>query len=291
MKPKCLLLLLGMLITGLSSYAQLKESTNYNIWSLQNGDTTYVYGRMANVRTASGTEAAVQDSLPCGTQVTIMNQDTVLQQVKGIYAPWVKVRYNKNGNDHEDYLWLGMLTLGHFEQGETKFVYGLEKIIAAKNNTNEDFVPAVWFIRVKAVDNSGRVLDEQEIKMDGLETSVCSGKLLGDMGLENTTDIIRINFGGEACGIPTKYYYFGWTGAKFLPLPGKMEVGDAGVFYHTETFLFPKEQGGQPGKIIKLTEEGEADEEKVDKNGEPVFKIKKSRVMYNWNGKQAIKAK
>ena len=68
-----------------------------------------------------------------------------------------------------------------------------------------------------------------------------------------------------------------------------MEVGDAGVFYHTETLLFPKEKGGQPGKIIKLSEEGEADEEKVDKKGEPIFKVKKSREVYLWDGASAKK--
>lgn len=270
-------------------HAQFKENTDYNIWSARPGDTFSVYGRMANIRTEPNTTAEIQDTLICGSKVIIKEQGTVLENVKGIYAPWAMVEYNSPQGRKEGYVWLGMLALGSFKKEETRFLYGIEKLTAAINNTDEDFVPAVWYIHVKAIDSKGNILDEKEVTMNGMETSVSGGKLLGDMGLKNTEDIIRINFGGEACGIPTNYYYFGWTGSKLLPLPEKMEVSDAGVFYHTETFLFPKEQGGQPDKILKLTEEGEAEEEKVDKNGGPIFKVKKSREVYTWDGVKAKK--
>lgn len=272
-----------------NSHAQFKESTDYNIWSARPGDTFSIYGRMANIRTEPNTTADIQDTLICGSKVIIKEQGAVLENIKGIYAPWVMVEYNSSQGRREGYVWLGMLALGSFEKEETRFLYGIEKLTASKNNTDEDFVPAVWYIHVKAIDSKGNILDEKEATMNGMETSVSSGKLLGDMGLKNTKDIIRINFGGEACGIPTYYYYFGWTGSKFLSLPGKMEVSDAGVFYHTETFLFPKEQGGQPDKILKLTEDAEAEDDKVDKNGEPIFKVKKSREVYTWDGAKAKK--
>lgn len=288
-KPHCLLLIFFFFFAIYSAKGQFKESTDYNIWSARPGDTFNIYGRMANIRTEPNTTADIQDTLICGSKVIIREQGTVLENIKGIYTPWVKVQYNSSQGQREGYVWLGMLALGNFEQKGTRFLYGIEKLTAAKNNTDEDFVPAVWYIHVKAIDNNGNIVDEKEVTMDGMETSVSSGKLLGDMGLKNTEDIIRINFGGEACGIPTYYFYFGWTGNKLLPLPGKMEVGDAGVFYHTETFLFPKEQGGQPDKIIKLTEEAEAEDDKVDKNGEPIFKVKKFREVYTWDGAKAKK--
>lgn len=288
-KPFYPVLAVLFFLASYNSYAQFKENTDYNIWSVRPGDTFHVYGRIANIRSEPNTTADIQDTLVCGSKVIIKEQGNVLENIKGIYAPWVKVQYNSPHGRKEGYVWLGMLALGNFEKAETRFLYGIEKLTAAKNNTDEDFVPAVWYIHVKAVDAKGNILDEKEVTMNGMETSVSSGKLLGDMGLKNTEDIIRINFGGEACGIPTYYFYFGWTGSKFLSLPGKMEVGDAGVFYHTETFLFPKEQGGQPDKIIKLTEEAEAEDDKVDKNGEPIFKVKKSREVYTWDGLKAKK--
>jgi hypothetical protein len=288
-KPFQFLLITLFFFVSYGSRAQFKESTDYNIWSARPGDTFSIYGRMANIRMEPNTTADIQDTLICGSKVIIKEQGTVLENIKGIYAPWVKVEYNSPNSKKEGYVWLGMLALGSFEKNETRFIYGIEKLTAAKNNTDEDYIPAIWYIHVKAIDGKGSILDEKEVTMDGMETSFSSGKLLGDMGLKNTEDIIRINFGGEACGIPTYYYYFGWTGSKLLPLPGKMEVGDAGVFYHTETLLFPKEEGGQPDKILKLSKEGEAEEEKVDKNGEPIFKVKKSREVYMWDGVKAKK--
>lgn len=290
-RPFYVILAIFFFLVNHDSNAQFKECTDYNIWSARPGDTFCIYGRVANIRTEPNTAADIQDTLTCGSKVIIREQGTVLENIKGIYAPWVRVQYNATQGRREGYVWLGMLALGHFEKKETCFLYGIEKLTAAKNNTDEDFVPAVWYIHVKAIDNNGSIMDEKEVIMNGLETSVSSGKLLGDMGLKHTEDIIRINFGGEACGIPTYYFYFGWTGNKLLPLPGKMEVGDAGVFYHTETFLFPKEQGGQPDRILKLTEEGESEDDKVDKNGEPVLKLKKSRTVWLWNGRKAVKVK
>jgi hypothetical protein len=288
-KPYYFLLVFFFFFATYTVNAQFKESTDFNIWSANPGDTFSVYGRMVNVREEPNTVAVIQDTLTCGSKVVIRERGAELENIKGIYAPWVKVQYQSASGRKEGYVWLGMLALGSFEKGTIHFLYGIEKLTAAKNNTDEDFVPAVWYIHVKAVDNKGNILDEKEVTMDGMETSVSGGKLLGDMGLKNTEDIVRINFGGEACGIPTYYYYFGWTGSKFLSLPGKMGVGDAGVFSHSETFLFPKEQGGQPDTIIKLTVEEEAEEDKVDKNGEPVFKVKKSREIYTWDGEKAKK--
>lgn len=281
-------LLLLFLMAVRQGYAQFKDNTEFNIWYAKPGDTFRVYGKMANVRSGPDKAAAITDSLACGTLVTIKELGTTLESVKGIYAPWVKVQYHAGG-PKEGYIWLGMLALQSYTRTDgTCFLYGIERIEAPVDK-KDDYVPASWYIRVRALNTVLQLLDEKEYKMSGGETSVTGGQLLGNMGLENTIDVLRIYFGGEACGIPTNYYYFAWTGTRFLPLPGKMEVGDAGVFYHTETFLFPKEKGGQPGKIIKLSEEGEADEEKVDKKGEPVFKIKKSREVYLWDGTKAKK--
>lgn len=59
---------------------------------------------------------------------------------------------------------------------------------------------------------------------------------------------------------------------------------DAGAVAHTETLLFPKEAGGQAGKIIRLT----VDEE-FGEDGETVAKSKSIREVYIWNGEKATK--
>lgn len=276
--------------TVFCSKAQTAGNTDYYIWNLNAADTTYVFGNMANVRTAPDLTATIQDSLLCGTMIIIKEKETKVDAVKGIYAPWVKVQYFIDGKDRDGYLWMGLLPLGNYQEDDLLFLYGIDRIVAKGVEADGYQPPGDWNIKAKAVEKSGRIIDEYEWAIKEPEITVTQGKLLGDMGLENIADILRLQFGGEACGIPTNYFYLGWTGNKFVALPGKTEVGDAGVYYHTETFLFPKEQGGMPGKIIKLTEEGEAGEQ-LDKNGDPIFKITKSRTVFKWDGKKAIKLK
>ncbi len=204
----------------------------------------------------------------------------------------MKVQYYAGNEYRFGYVWEGLLALDCYNKFESgvRFIYGLEQVIPSGNPEDKDFEPETWLIRLKVLDTSGNLLDEKEWKTLSPETSATSGKLLGDMGLRNTTDIVRIQFGGEACGVPTYYYYYGWTGKKLLPLPGKMEVGDAGIYYFSETMLFPVEPGGQPDKIIKITEEGEALDNQ-DETKEPVYKTKKSREVYLWNGVSAVPEK
>lgn len=121
------------------------------------------------------------------------------------------------------------------------------------------------------------------------QASACDSKLLDGMGLEGLHSIFRFYFSGEACGIPTDYYYFGWNGAALLSLPGKTAVADAGVYYYEESLLFPSEPGGRPGQIIRLIHRGEADEEKTDANSDPVFTEERRQEVYRWDGKKATK--
>lgn len=288
-KQHCYILALLGSVFAQRSYAQAAGQGDYNIWGAASGDKYYIYGRMANIRSGPDATAPIMDSLPCGTSVVIMEQGKELYALKNIHAPWMKVQYYAGNEYRFGYVWEGLLALDCYTKFESKvrFIYGLEQVIPSGNPEDKDFEPETWLIRLKVLDTSGTLLDEKEWKTPGPETSATGGKLLGDMGLSNTTDIVRIYFGGEACGVPAYYYYYGWTGKKLLPLPGKMEVGDAGVYYFTETMLFPKEPGGQPDKIIKIAEEGEALDNQ-DETKEPVYKTKKSRQVYLWNGASAV---
>lgn len=272
-----------------TGYAQSANQGDYNIWGANSGDKYYVYARMANIRSEPNAAAAIQDSIPCGTAVVITEQGKELFPLKNIHAPWMKVQYYAGNETKSGYIWEGMLALDCYTKTDptVHFLYGLEQVIPGGNPEDKDFEPETWLIRLKVLDTAGKLLDQQEWKTPSPETSATSGKLLGDMGLKNTTDIVRIQFGGEACGVPTYYYYYGWTGKNLLPLPGKMQVGDAGVYYYHDTFLFPTESGGQPDRIIKLSEEGEALDNQ-DETKEPVYKIKKSREVYLWDGARAV---
>lgn len=270
-----LIFLLLIMSGSISAPAQI--AADFNLWYTQPGDTLMVYAEKAYVRQEPSLQGVIADTLFTGATVVAGKDAGTPLRMKGMIAPWKEVSY---GNGKKGYIWLGLLAIKHYTGNDLHFLYGIEKTLPA---TEEE--PVNYLIRLKVVSKDQQVLDMKEWKVRGAEYANASeGKMLDGMGLENIQSIIRIYFSGEACAIPTDYYYFGWTGKQLLVLPGKTNVSDAGVFYSEETLLFPKEPGGQPGKIIKLLLTAEYGDDM-----ETVAKKTTSREIYLWDGTKAVK--
>jgi hypothetical protein len=286
---QCPLLLLLLLVCPVLLWAQEAEVSSHGLYTIKEyhvGDTLTVFSDTAYVRDAASTRGQLVGQLPAGAKVVFLRDAGNPQTIKGFTTPWVYARFQQNGVAREGYLWKGLLAVASFSCKEHRFLYGFDHVTVTGNPGES--IPD-YFIKLKAVDQQNKLVAVKAWKLGSGESSGYSeGKLLGNMGLEGISEIIRICFSGEACGIPTEYTYFGWTGSELLSLPGKTQISDAGVFYHTETLLFPKEEGGQAGKIIKLVEDAESTD-KVDKNGEPVMTITRRSESYTWDGKKATK--
>lgn len=285
---KNLLLLCCSLVTVASVYAQDVIQYGANLYSPtahNAGDTLTVFADTAYIRDQPGTNGKLVAPVPAGTKLVFLRDAGAAQTVKGFYTTWIQVRFIKNGVAGEGYLWKGLTALGAFRSGDHRFLYGIDRVAIKPGEDGG----ATLFVKLKAINTDNQTLSVKTWPLSSIEsTSFSEGKLLGNMGLEGVSDIVRVHFSGEACGIPDDYFYFGWNGTELLALPGKSQVGDAGIFYHTETLLFPTEQGGKPGQIIKLIEEAESTE-KMDKNGEPIMKKTNTRETFTWDGKKAVK--
>lgn len=283
-------LLLSSIFAFLLSHTSFSQTTNegFNVWAFSKDSSAYVFTNKAYIRSAAGTKAAITDSLGFGSRVIIKEQLEQYDQIRNIIAPWLSVSFVSNGVSKKGYIWLGSLALRKISSAGIDYLYGIDRIVKEKLDGSEY---AKYAVQLKAADAAGRIIDTKEFRTDGGEAGNFTDiKSLGNTKLENLTDVVRISFGGEACGIPTYYYYYGFTGEKLLALPGKYTVGDAGVFYHSETLLFPNESGGQPGKIIKLTEEEEVLEDETANKKEKVKKTN-TREIYFWDGQSAVKQK
>jgi hypothetical protein len=288
MKKIILLCSVFVLMRSHTSFGQTKDNTDYNVWALSKDSSGYVFTNKAYLRSAAGTKAAILDSLDFGSRIIVSEQTDKYESIRGIYAPWVKVTSQNNGNTKEGYIWLGSLAVRKYSAAGIDYLYGIDRI---EKQMKDEFESSKFVIQLKAADASGKLIDTKEFKTDGGEAANFTDvKSLGNTKLANLTDVVRISFGGEACGIPTYFYYYGFTGEKLLALPGKYTVGDAGVFYHSETLLFPNENGGQPGKIIKLIEEEEVLEEETKATKEKIKKTN-SKETYLWDGQVAVKQK
>ncbi|MBC7935989.1 MAG: hypothetical protein H7Y86_11620 [Rhizobacter sp.] len=285
-----LLILLSFLISIQQISAQTPDRADYTIW--QNGDTTatyFVFANKAMIRQTPSPDGLLLDSVLLGEKLIQKEITKSFSTIKGIYAPWIKVAYQKNDDIKSGYVWIGLLGFQSLIKHDTAFIYGLEKVRAASIEPLS-FEQTKFTISLKAIYNNG-LIAAREWTIDGGESaSYVASKMLGNVGLKNTHEVFRINLGGQACGVPTNYYYHAWDGKRFYNLPGKYEVGDAGVYYHTETLLFPTEKGGKPGHIIKLMEEKELIQEETATQKEK-FKKTNKKELYAWNGQQATKIK
>ena len=72
-----------------------------------------------------------------------------------------------------------------------------------------------------------------------------------------------------------------------MELPEKYDISDAGVYYHSEDFIFPKENGGKQDVILKKVEEGQYDEDSFTHNNY-VTHVTKWTETFKWDGQKAV---
>jgi hypothetical protein len=264
-------------ISTLQSFSQESSAHNY-YW---NGGENYEAMIAANncyVRENPSFTAILLDSLQVGKEIKVIKSTTNDLKIKGINVSWVEIEYkNKVGILSKGFLWKGFLAVGFTKKEKNTYLTSIDKI----ETKTENEIP-YFSISVKIMDTNNLVLDQKTIQKNITESAYFEGKAIGDLGLKNLQDIYRISFNGEACAIPSLFYYFGWNGNKLILLPEKYTVGDGGVFYHTENFIFPKEKGGKPDLIIKQIEEATS----TDENGE-VFNVTEHTEIYTWDGEKA----
>jgi hypothetical protein len=266
------------------SFSQEKSFHNY-YWNTDDNYQAIVGVTNCYVRNNPSINAVLLDSLQLGKAIKVIKSTNNDLKIKGINVSWVEIEYtNKAGILSNGYLWKGFLAIGYSKKNEFTYLTVIEKI---ETTNKEDFISQNFFISAKILDSKNFVIAQNTIQKNIGESIYFENKTIGSLGLTNLKDIYRISFNGEACGIPSMYYYFGWNGNKLLLLPEKYSVGDAGAYYHDENFIFPKEKGGKPDLIIKQIKEGE----NIDDSGESdemIFKVTEYKEFYKWNGEKAI---
>ena len=114
-----------------------------------------------------------------------------------------------------------------------------------------------------------------------LMTSLYSVYMIHPEGIDSLTGILVVDHHAEACGYDggdTYYYYDPENLEKMAHL---INVGDGGIYYRTERFIFPKDEGGQEKKVIFEGEELYVIDEETEWE-----EVKTERRVYKWlNGR------
>ncbi|MBV8251768.1 MAG: hypothetical protein JO154_04100 [Chitinophaga sp.] len=282
------LLFLLFICLGHVAYAQEEPYfPDMRVWSL-NSDSSerYIFSDTAFIRPAPNTKQAPLDTLFAGDNIIVTQITNQALTIRGLQGPWLKILYNKNGEQRNGYVWQGLISCTPMRRGDIKFVYGVERRAdsAYVNEYKERDTVRRYFVRLKVVQNGAVIAKGSVITGDDESASYSSGKVMSGMGLTNVQNIVVLTFSGEACGIPTYDYYFALTkDNQLVRFPDKTNIGDADAFYHSEQFIFPNEKGGQPDMVIWDMEEEEATD-KVGKDGAHIMKTTdKGKVYYNWD--------
>jgi len=279
---------LCLLLVAISkcTFAQ-EDFPDMRSWAIY-GDSIerYVYADTAFIRVSPDTRQAPVDTLFAGDNILVLQVTKNGLTVRGLRGPWLQVTYTKNGEQKKGYIWQGLVSLTPLRRGDTKFVAAIERrsdSLYLNEDRQRDTLHR-FVVKVKAVQNGVIKSTATFITDDDESANFGYGKIMSGMGLTNVQNIVIISFGGEACGIPTYDYYLAWTAdQRLVRLPDKMNVGDAGAYYHSENFIFPNEKNGRPDVITWEMSTEEATD-KLDKNGEYIMAVtEKGSKTYAWD--------
>ena len=284
------LLFLVLVIFPFIGISQEKSSHNY-YWNDYEDYAAIIGANNCYVREKPTVQSQLLDSLQIGKNIKVLkaadvNDVNTDMQIKGLNVSWVEIEYLNNlGKQVKGFLWKGFIAVGSFKNQNETYLTTIDKV--EKRSEKEPYQAELFSISVKIIDTNNNLVGQKTIKKEIGESHYFQNKTIGNLGLKDLNTIYRITFSGEACGIPTLYYYFGWNGKNFLELPEKYDISDAGIYYHTEDFVFPKENGGKPDLVLKRVEEGEYDQNSGNNNSY-VADVTKWTETFKWNGQEAV---
>lgn len=98
-------------------------------------------------------------------------------------------------------------------------------------------------------------------------------------GIDSLTGILVLDHLAEACGYDGGDTYFYYDPENLEKMAHLVSVGDGGVYYRTERFIFPADEGGLERKVIFEAEEMSVIDEETEWE-----EIKTERRVYKWLG-------
>ncbi|QEC45050.1 hypothetical protein [Pseudobacter ginsenosidimutans] len=287
---KALILTLLTVSSIIAKGQSIENFPDMRTWGIYYTDTVerYIFADTAYIRISPDTKQSPIDTLFAGDNILVTGASANALTIRGIKGPWLKIKYVKNGEEKNGYIWQGLISCTPLRRGDLKFVFGIERRADSSytaDNRKEN-MPR-YLVRLKVVQNGKIITRSSLITNDNESANFCDGKVMSGLGLTNVQNIVVISFSGAACGIPTLDYYFAFTKNNTLVrFPDKMNVGYAGAYYHEEKFIFPAEKNGKPDLLFwSMTEEEATD--KTDQNGEPVMRtIARKNKTYTWNSQE-----
>jgi len=248
----------------------------------KDNSTVYLYADNVNVRESPSTSSKVITKLPIASKVIINGKSEKLLTVNGYKTCWYEIGFVKNGKKQNGYVWGGFLSA---------------VTMSAKNAAGEEvtFLYAITgFTEDKGFDSgmkavvNGKIFSSLTFKpmytdmTSGIYNYNIDGKIKGNKGLKNISKIIVLSFIYPACGYTNGDIHIYWTGNQLIYGIESPMVSEAGIFYFSTELIYPDDEGGEDGKLIK-----KVINESYDETGNTAEKSVK-KLLYKWDGSKLV---
>lgn len=252
--------------------ARAQTNIDHGIWGRIQQNKVSVYGDTLIVRSAPDRRSNPQDTVYAGDNLEIIEVNNNSLEAKGMYAPWYKVSYTRNGARKQGFVWSALVGLNYLDAGGTRFVLGIERMFKKDTLIGEEKVTWDYHdVRMKAIGQGKRLDVVRVVEENPVYLSTIMERKKGPSGLKNVSEVISFTLSSEVSGMPSMTYPYAWTGRKFIALRTLNNLSDADVVYHSEKLVFPADKGGEPNHILWVMEEGESTNKK-DKKGNLIYK-------------------
>ena len=280
MKSKILFLVTILCINNL--YAE--RICFYGSADFCEGEKYYVYADIANVRVVPVATSEISCKLSAGQEIIVVavydkENDA---EIDGVRGQWLYIN-TTDGTNREGWLWSNTLSPKQLRRGNTKIVFGIDKV------TEE-----VCKYTFKAVDN-GKIVDRKSVNINIISDGYMfnEAKIFDNISLENVKCVAYFSIGGNACGSGHNGLYFAWLDEtkKLVELPKVWSMGDACAVSYGEALYIPNEtNGGIYNLLVKVTESGIPPDDDLDCDYTK-WGWEYKTELFKWNGEKAVQIK
>jgi Bacterial SH3 domain len=270
---KTLLNCLFLTALPFSIFSQEEVKPIYRFFNHSQGDTVAIFGDKINARAFANKDAKVVAQLMIGQKVIVLDKTALSLTLGNRMDFWYLVSFGEDLKASTGYVWGGVLAIGFEEIENDVFVYNFSA-------PEVDTLPGI--IEVRVARNQKLLTSQKWEAIVGTDDYV-RNESSDAKGMEIISNIVYFSTQYDACGFPQHEFYALWDGTKITPMPVIASMAD-GAFYFTQSYKFPDEQDGSPGRIMLVEERGMPLEDENELGGDFVKKVREVK----WNGKQYI---
>ncbi|WP_396591732.1 SH3 domain-containing protein [Allomuricauda sp. R78024] len=228
-------------LTTLFTFSTITAQNGYNCpleeCDFKPGEQVYLFGNDVKLRAAPDVESEVLELLKIGEWVKIIEKTEFTWPYRGFDSPFYKVKYDDGVTG---YLLGGLLSLEKKTLNSQNYFFAYSK--EGKRT----------FLNIRNIKNGTYI--EKKIP---LANSTIRIKALDDKGVPGLDGILLIDYYAEACGMEGGGIYLFAQNDELTKVASLSQISDAGVFYYSEKFVFPFDEGGISGKILFKKERNE----------------------------------